>query len=295
MAPKYSGRRRRCSAVGRITPRRRRWRTCSSTYASRFGLRDGIHDEQAGRVQPGANEAGANLGLVAEQDGPRHAFVGEDGGGALDDLGGAVGKDDPKGFLARPHHEPPHHARARSDPHGQALLVRHVVDRPAGHAVLHRLACNGRRLANEDPRIDGLRQQVLRPEAEPLVAVRPADFVDHFVAGQIGQRPRGSHQHPVGDPRRLDVEGAAEDVRKAQVIDDRVGKAREAGRHDHVAAACSRGLVADLGFGRRHREHDGEPRHRADHLLREHAAGGRPDEHVGAPQPVLERARRVRA
>ena len=231
--------------------------------------------------------------LVAKQHGLRDAFLRQDGRRALDGVAGAVREDDAQRLLAGLHHQPPQRLAAGPQPDREALLVGRLVERLPRHAVGRGLPRHRRRLADQDAGVDGLRQQVLGAEAHPLVVVRAAHFVDDVFAGQLRQRPRRGHQHAVRDALGVRVEGAAEDIRVAQVVGDGVRELRQRRGHDHVAAARPCLLVANLRLRRGQREDDGIARHRADHRLRDHPRGGGAHEHVRAAQPLLERGRRA--
>ncbi len=82
------------------------------------------------------------------------------------------------------------------------------VERLPCHSLVDRHARDRARLAHEDARIDGLREEVLRAEAEVLIAVGAADLVDHFLASQLRQGAGRGHEHLFGDPRRMRVERA---------------------------------------------------------------------------------------
>ena len=108
----------------------------------------------------------------------------------------------------------------------------------------------------------------------------------------------GGDLHLHVDRCRAHVEGAAEDVGKAQNVVDLIGIIRASRRHDDVAAHGMRFLGRDLWIGIGHREDDRILAHRGDHVRRQRALGGQAKKDIGADHGFRQRAavrlRRVR-
>jgi len=89
----------------------------------------------------------------------------------------------------------------------------------------------------------------------------------------------------------VDIEGAAEEVGKAEDVVDLVGIVAAPGRHDGIGAHGMGLFRRDLGIGVRHGEDHRVVGHAGDHVRGDRALRRDAEEHVGAPHRVIERAR----
>jgi hypothetical protein len=166
-----------------------------------------------------------------------------------------------------------------------------VPDRSRGDPGIHGGPCHRRRDLDDQARIEWLRDQVFRTEAGDLLAVGRGDHLRLLGARQLGDGLDGGHLHLLGDRRRADIEGAAEDEREAQHVVDLVRVIRAAGAHDGVVADAADQFRHDLR-GRVGKSHDQRPgSHRGDHFGLQHATGGEADEDVGAGDDFTEGSR----
>ena len=172
----------------------------------------------------------------------------------------------------------------------RAAVLRHVGDRLARHAGIHRRLRHRRRHRRDQARIERHRHDVFRPVAQPAAGIGAVDLVGHVLARQLGQRLGGGDLHLLVDGAGAHVERAAEDVGEAQHVVDLVGIVAAAGGDDGVRAP-RHVLRRDLRIGIGHGEDDRLGRHRLHHLLGDRALDRQAEEHVGALHGLLQRAR----
>ena len=116
-----------------------------------------------------------------------------------------------------------------------------IGDRPRRDAGLHRGLGDGRRDAQDQPRIERARDQRARAEALRLAAVEAArDHVGRRLARELRDGVDRGELHLLVDGGGADIERAAEDEGKAQdvvdlVRDSRSGRCRSSRR----AAPCA--------------------------------------------------------
>src|SRR5262245_5249431 len=131
-------------------------------------------------------------------------------------------------------------SHVREDGAGLAelLAVLDDVELLPGDAAVHRRLRHRGHHVGEEPRVEGLRDDVVRPELEVLVAVGVAHDLGHDLAApsELGERLRRGDLHRLVDPGRLHVERAAEDEREAEDVVHLVGEVRAPRRDDRVLA-----------------------------------------------------------
>ena len=171
----------------------------------------------------------------------------------------------------------------------RAVLV--DVDVDPGDAGLHRGLGHGRRHSSQGARVELLRHDVERSEAERLQSVGAQDDVGHVLAGQLGQGAGGRELHRLVDLASPDVQGATEDVREAHRVVDLVRVVRAAGRDDRVRAGLDRQLVLDLRVRVGEQHQDRLVRHDAEHLLADAVGDRDAHEDVGVAHRVELRLR----
>src|SRR5262245_17870981 len=116
----------------------------------------------------------------------------------------------------------------------ELLTVLDDVDLAAGHAALHGGLCHSGHDVAEEPGVEGLGDDVARPELEVLVAVGVAHDLGHHLAaaGELRQGLGAGQLHRLVDLAGAHVQGAPEDEREAEHVVDLVGMVGAARRHD---------------------------------------------------------------
>ena len=204
------------------------------------GRDPGVDDLQAGvgGIEPHQAHVLVHQLIAADQYGLAQA-LGLEGVGGADHAGLlALGEDDT--LVGRRHHRAGnllHEAGGGIDPLGQRGAVGvHVLDGFARDPGVHgRLGHIGRYVPDQ-PGVEGRRDDILRPELQHLAVIGGGDLVGHVLPGQLGQGVGAGDLHLVVHPAGAHVQGAAEDVGKAQDIVDLVRIVRPAGGHDRVIA-----------------------------------------------------------
>ena len=250
-----------------------------------LGVDDGAVRAQA---QPHTKLLDARLEHLGtpDQDGVRDLLFGDDLHGPQHALVLALGEHDaralepgaPRGRVHRLH-----------DGAGlvhellQLLLIGvEVGDGPRGDARLHGGLRDGRRDVHDEPRIEGLRDQVVRAEGEIGDAIGAGDHVAVAHAREIGDGAHRGHFHGARDAGGAGVQRAAEDERETQDIVDLVRVVAAARGHDGIVAHRAHFGRQDLGRGVRKREDQRARGHGLDHVWLEHAAGAQTQEDVRA-------------
>jgi len=109
---------------------------------------------------------------TGNQNRPAQAIVEGDLHGAEDAFVLALGKGDPLRGLFCPVENRPHDQLGTVDELFQFLPVsRHILDRPCGNARIHSRLRNRRSQRNDQARIEGFRDQIIRPETGRCIAI----------------------------------------------------------------------------------------------------------------------------
>ena len=253
----------------------------------------GVHDLEVGfrpDRQGRAFAAGRDHVGAADQDRHLGRFFQHGVGGAQDPLVLAIGKDDaPGGGRRCLEHRAHDEGRAEDRAVQIALVGVEVGHGPRGHARLHRGAGDGGGDDADQARVEGLGDQVVRAEAQPLAAVGCGGLGAGGGAGQRRDALDAGDLHLVVDARRAHVQRAAEDEGEAQDVVDLVGIVAAAGGDDRVRAGGAHVLGHDLGPGVGEGEDNRRRRHPRDHAGRQHAGAGQAKEQVRAVDHVVQR------
>ena len=172
-----------------------------------------------------------------------------------------------------------------------ARVAFQVGQGPGGHAVVHGGLRHGGRNTHDQARVEGLGDEVVGTEGHVVQAVGGRHDVVLFFAGQLADRHDGGLFHAARDGGRPHVQRPAEDVREAQHVVDLVGEVGPPGGDHGVGPRRQRVGRQDLRIGVGQRQHQRTFGHLLDHVGLEHPAGRQPQEHVGAADDVVKRAR----
>ena len=166
-----------------------------------------------------------------------------------------------------------------------------IGDRAGRHATVHGGLGHRRRDLCDQARIKRTRNQILGAERHDLFAIRHGHHIRLFGLRQRSDRVHGGHFHCGVDGGRADIEGTAEDERKAQYIVDLVRIIRTAGCHHHIGVRLSGQFGEDLRFRVGQRQDQWPLRHGLDHFGCQHLAGGQAEKDIGAGNDFGQRAR----
>ena len=126
---------------------------------------------------------------------------------------------------------------------------------------------------------------------QAVAVVGPGDLVRHVLAGQLRQGLGRGQLHLHVDGTSPHIQGAAEDVGKAQDVVDLIGIVRTAGGDDGIAAHFRHLLGRDLRVRVGHGEDDRLVGHVGHHVAGKGALGRKPEGDVGAGQGLGQAAR----
>src|SRR6056297_460339 len=211
-----------------------------------------------------ADENGGVGGLLDHRvRGPEHALV------------LALGKDDPA-FGRGSGVEDGTHQKGRSEHRAVevALVVIEVLDRPGGHAGLHRRLGDGGGDDADEPRVEGLRNDIVRAESQLFALVDGGGLRTRRRAGEFRDAGDAGQFHLVVDLGRAHVERTPEDERKAQDIIDLIGEIRPSRGDDRPRRGLPRRLRVDLGHRVRKCEDDRSVGHLRGHPGRQNPGAG---------------------
>ena len=243
-------------------------------------------------VDAGAAHARLHLIGAAHQDRLAHAGILEGGGGADHAIFLAFGKHHPLGLGAHRIGDHLEQAGGGIEPRRQLELIGvQVFDLLLGHAGLHRGFGHGGRHAADQARIEGRGDDIFRAIDRARAAIGGGDFIGHVFARQRRDGVGGGDLHLFIDGGGAHIQRAAEDVGKADDVVDLVGIVAAAGGDDHIVARRLGFFRGDFRIGIGHGEDDRVLGHRLDHLGRESALLGQPQDHVGALDRVFQGAR----
>jgi hypothetical protein len=235
--------------------------------------------------------AGANDGRTSEQDRAADLLVGDDLCCAQRLVVLPLGEDDARVGGFREPEDLAHDLSRGIDAPLELVAVFVEIDGLRGHArVDGRLGDRGRD-PEEHALVEGLRDDVRRPEADRAQAVRFDDALGDVLARERGERVGGGELHFVVDRVGAHVEGAAEDVRIAEHVVHLVRVVAAARGDDRVGPRGRGELVRDLGIGVGEREDDGPRGHLLQHRAGHEVGGGEPDEKVLSLDGLVDRAK----
>ena len=243
-------------------------------------------------AQAGALDAALDHGGAADQGELGQPFIHHHLGGAQGAFVFAFGVNHMGlALLGGSEHRAHDHA-GLVDKTAQGLAVGlQVGDGPRGHAALLGRLSHRRSDAQNQPRIKGLRDDVVGPEAQLLPSVGGGHFVADLGLGQRRNFAHAGQLHFLGDARGAAVQRAPEDVGEAQDVVDLVRVVAAAGGNDAVRAHGLGQLGANLRLGVGQRQDDGLRRHRGHHLGLQNASGRAAEEHIGAVHGIGQAAR----
>ena len=169
----------------------------------------------------------------------------------------ALGEQHPARIRPRPFKGEAEHRRGRVQSRAQLAAVGgHVGDRLLRHSAGHRRLGHRHRNDFDQARVERRGDDVFRPEMLVEPAIGQRHFLRHRLARQRRQRLGGGDLHLLVDPRRADIERAAEDKREAEHIVDLVGVIRPPGGDDRIGPRRLRFGRGDLRIGVGHGEDD---------------------------------------
>ena len=167
-----------------------------------------------------------------------------------------------------------------------------VGERPPRHAALHRRLGDRRRDLEDQPRIEGFRDDVVGAEQRRRAAVRRRDRLARLHPREPGQRLHRGDLHPLVDRARADIERAAKDEGKDEHVVDLVRIVRAPGRDDRIRPRRQHQLGHDLGLGVGECEDQRAGGEFRQPLGLQHARRREAEEHVHAVEHLLEPPRR---
>ena len=210
----------------------------------------------------------------ADQDGQREPLLHHDLRRTQDAFVLALRIDDARGRRLRLGEHRLHDEPGAEHEAVEALGVSgEIRDRPRGDARVHGGARDRRRNAQDEARIERIGNERAAAEQRRLAAIGTRGDFRRRLACERGDRLDGGEFHRFVDGGRAHVEGAAEDIGKAQDVVDLVRVVGAAGADQRVGACLERHVRHDLrnGIGERH---DQRPLcHARHHLGLEHAGG----------------------
>ena len=159
-----------------------------------------------------------------------------------------------------------------------------VLERLSGYSCLHRRLGNGGCDPEQGPRIKRGRDQIGGPELEALYSIGSQYPIGHLLLSQIGNCPDCGNLHLGIDFRSPDIEGSAEQKRKAEYVVDLIVVIASTGCHDTVRPRLDRFGVGYFRFWIGHGEDDRFGRHGFYHILGQHAGGADPAEQIRSHQ-----------
>ena len=228
---------------------------------------------------------------AADQDRPRQPLLEHDLDGAQDPLLLAVGVDEPLRRASGLLEQGAHDEAGAEDALLQAPAVGGGIgERTGGDAAVHRGLGDRRRQLDDQARVEGLGDQVLRPEHQVLEPVGRGHRLGRRRAGEAGQRLDAGDLHRLVDRGGADVQGTAEDEGEAEDVVDLVRVVAPPRREDRVRPDGAGRLGHDLRRGVGERQDQRARRHDGQHLGLQHVRGGEAEEDVGAQERVGERA-----
>ncbi len=226
-------------------------------------------------------------------DRPGEALVDHDLHRAQHALVLAFGVDDaPRRLLRRGEQRLHDEARVVDELAERLAVGVEARDRPRRHARVHRrLAPPPARSRTMRRGSNGFGMRYSGPKLMVLDAVGERHLLGVLGLRELGDRAHRGELHLVVDGGGADVERAAEDEREAEDVVDLVRKVRAPGRDDAVGPRRLGHVGHDLGLGIGEREDERLVGHLLHHLRLEHPARRQAEEHVGAGDHLVQRAR----
>src|SRR5690606_23470600 len=168
------------------------------------------------------------------------------------------------------------------DAHERLPVGVQVLDGPPRHAGGRGSFGDRRRDLDDQARVEGLGNDVFRPEGQVLVGVGAGDFGAAFGLRQFGDGLDAGELHLLVDDGGAAVHRAAEDEGKAQYVVDLVRVVGPAGGDDAVGPGGLGVFRADFGIGVGQGKDQRAVGHGAHHVLGQHARGRAAQEDIGA-------------
>ena len=164
-----------------------------------------------------------------------------------------------------------------------------VLDGTTRYAAFHRGTRHGGGDFNNEPLVDGLRDEIVGAEGQFLQSVGLGHIGGDGLLGEGGDGAHGTLFHLLVDGGGGHVERTAEDVGEADHVVDLVGIVGAAGAHEHFGAGGFGLLVGDFGHWVGESEDDGALGHAAHHVGTHDVAFRQADEDIGAAHGLFER------
>ena len=199
--------------------------------------------------------------------------------------------DDALRIGARAIDDPAHDTTRASEARLESLAVGIELDEVVGCSARDRRPRHRGSDPEQDARIEGEGDEIIRPELHLPQSVQRRDAVRHVLLRQQRERARRRHLHLFVDLRRSHVECAAEDERKAEDIVHLIRIITATCRDDRVIAHGAHLVRQNLRNRIGKREHNGPRRHLPDHLTRYRTRDRQSNEDVSADERVGDRAR----
>src|SRR6185437_9727710 len=233
-------------------------------------------------MQPKAAGALTNDVLAPQQNRNRDLLIDENLAGAQDLRLLTFGKNHTAWRALRLHNHRAHHAVRFAEQTFQALAVFVQVHRLARDAAVHRGLGDRPGFADQNARIEGLRNNIRGTELDALHAVSAGNGIGDVFTGQSGQRVSGGEFHLIVDGSRPHIQSAPEDEWKPEDVIHLVWKIGAARRDDRVRARLDCYVVRNFRIGIRERENDRPRGHFTNHVRGNGASGGKAEEDVRA-------------
>src|SRR6185503_3565650 len=228
---------------------------------------------------------------ITKENGERDAFLDADARRTNDFRLFAFGEDDALRVADGAIHQPAHDAARTAQPHLEPFTIVVEIDEVVRRARGDRRPRDRRRNPQQHARIEREGNEILGAEAHVLKTVQRRDRVRHVLLGEQRECTRRRHLHLFIDFGRADIQRAAENEREAEDVVDLIGIVAASRRDDRVVPHRAYFFRQNFRNGIRQREDDRMLGHRLDHLARDGAGNREADEHVGADERVLDRAR----
>ena len=243
-------------------------------------------DRQARPFGPHLDHLGAT-----DQDRLVGGFFQHGVGGAQHAFILALGKDDVAGSKGRGLEHRAHDQRRAEDRAVKlALIGVQILDRPRRHARFHRRLGNSGRHHTDQARIEGLRDQVIRPEGQLFTVIGGGGFGCGGGAGKRRDAFDTGQLHLVIDLRGPHIQRAPEDEGETQHVVDLIGKIAAPGGDHRIGGDFQHLLGHDLGRGVRQRENHRAVGHLGDHFLFQHTGPGQAKEQIRPVDHLIQRA-----
>ena len=172
-----------------------------------------------------------------------------------------------------------------------AAIGGEIRDGARGNTAYHRRTRHGGRHFQDQARIKGFRDDVIRPENRRLPAIGGGHNFGCFNARECGNGIRCCHLHFFIDGGRTHIQRTTENEGKAENIIDLIRIIRPPGRHNRIRARGAHRFGQDFWLGIRQRQDQGVRRQQLQPFRLQDARCGKPQEDISAGQRILQGAR----